>query len=640
MGWNIDFEICALIVLGVVVALHVSKQYVSIRRSHLFLAMVGAECVTILCNIGLRQMFLNHGVAIGRSGIALIDFYIAIQYALPILFMYYMVVWSGKNMIYSHNRIAFVFFWLPIVAYIGVIGKNLVQQNLYHLDEQLGYVETADMMALNWIAIYAVLYGLVYAVVYIRILSFERLSMIGLSGVLVAFGAVVQYYMSGTMFIDFLVAITLLVLYLVAQNPADMLDSNTKVLSRSMMDEILLRDIEAERAFDLIVLALDDFKFVNKTFGVTTGDIMLMQVAHFLTTLTKRGRVYRYGADQFVLQIRHSDVDRDAVLDFIQERFRHPWITEDVSVMLSTTISCIAYPEDGDTMETLVDVIDYSVLSAKTMGKGTVVFAKDMDLHALRKEKAIEKAIELAIDRDTIEVYYQPIFNTEKQCYTSAEALVRLNDELLGNISPEIFIPIAEKNGMILKLGTMIFEKVCRFISEENLKDTTIEYIEVNVSVVQCMQQNFVEELIDIMEYYHIAPEQINLEVTETAAVNSISILQENIEKLHAKGISFSLDDYGSGYSTLGYLHQLPFQIIKLDKLMVWDAFENERAGITLKFTVGMLKELKVRIVAEGVETQEQQMHLTGIGCDYLQGWYYSKAIPGEEFAQLIQAAG
>ena len=640
MEWNIDFEICALIILGVVVALHVSKQYVAIRRSHLFLAMVAVECVTILCNIGLRQMFIERGVAIGRSGVAFVDFYIAVQHALPILFMYYMVVWSGKSMIYSHNRVAFVFFWLPIAGYVCVIGYNLLHQNLYRLDAQAGYVETSDMMMLNWIAVYTLLYGLVYAVAHIRILSFERLSMIGLSGVLVAFGAFAQHYFVDTKFIDFLVAVALLILYLVAQNPADMLDSNTKVLSRSMMDEILLRDIEAGKAFDLIVLALDDFKFVNKTFGVTTGDIMLMQVAYFLTTLTKKGRVYRYGADQFVLQMKHAETDMYEVLDSIKERFRHPWITEEVSVMLSTTISCIACPEDGDSMETLVDVIDYSILSAKTMGKGTVVFAKDMDLHALRKEKAIEKAIELAIDRDTIEVYYQPIFNTEKQCYTSAEALVRLNDELLGYISPEIFIPIAEKNGMILKLGTMIFEKVCRFISEENLKDTTIEYIEVNVSVVQCMQQNFVEELIEIMDYYHIAPEQINLEVTETAAVNSISILQENIEKLHAKGISFSLDDYGSGYSTLGYLHQLPFQIIKLDKLMVWDAFENERAGITLKFTVGMLKELKVRIVAEGVETQEQQMHLTGIGCDYLQGWYYSKAIPGEEFAQLIQAAG
>lgn len=640
MCWNIDFEICALIILGVVVALHISKQYVSIRRSHLFLAMVAVECVAILCNIGLRQMLIYHGISIGTAGITLVDFYIAVQYALPLLFMYYMVVWSGKSMIYGHNQWAFILFWLPIVGYAFVIGNNIAKQNLYRLDARLGYAETSAMMALNWIAIYAVMYGLVYAVVYIRILSFERLSMIGLSGVLVVFGAVTQYYMQNARYIDFLIAVALLILYLVAQNPADMLDGNTKVMSRSMMDEILRRDIEAQKSFDLIILALDDFKFVNKTFGVTTGDIMLMQVAYYLMTLTKRGKVYRYGADQFVLQVRHNEEDMYAILDHIQERFRHPWITEEVSVMLSTTISCIAYPEDGSTMETLVDVIDYSVLSAKTQGKGSVVFAKDMDLHALRKEKAIEKAIELAMDRDTIEVYYQPIYNTEKQCYTSAEALVRLNDEVLGNISPEIFIPIAEKNGMILKLGTMIFEKVCRFIAEQNLRDTTIEYIEVNVSVVQCMQQNFVEELIEIMEEYEIEPNQINLEVTETAAVNSLSVLQENIEKLHSKGISFSLDDYGSGYSTLGYLHQLPFQIIKLDKLMVWDAFENERAGITLKFTVGMLKELKVRIVAEGVETQEQQKHLTGIGCDYLQGWYYSKAIPSEEFAQLIQAAG
>ena len=111
MGWNIDFEICALIILGVVIALHVSKQYVSIRRSHLFLTMIGVECVAILCNIGLRQMLVSHGIAIGMAGTVLIDFYIAIQYALQLLFMYYMVVWSGKNMIYSHNRVAFILFW-------------------------------------------------------------------------------------------------------------------------------------------------------------------------------------------------------------------------------------------------------------------------------------------------------------------------------------------------------------------------------------------------------------------------------------------------------------------------------------------------------------------------------------------------
>ena len=127
MCWNIDFEICALIILGVVVALHISKQYVSIRRSHLFLAMVAVECVAILCNIGLRQMLIYHGISIGTAGIALVDFYIAVQYALPLLFMYYMVVWSGKSMIYGHNQWAFILFWLPIVGYAFVIGNNIAK---------------------------------------------------------------------------------------------------------------------------------------------------------------------------------------------------------------------------------------------------------------------------------------------------------------------------------------------------------------------------------------------------------------------------------------------------------------------------------------------------------------------------------
>lgn len=637
MQWNMDFDISALVILFVVILLHISRQYVPVKRSHIFLTMTVLEIATILCNITVRNLLAGAENEPGLLCIVLMDVFFALQYLVPITFMYYMTVWSGRG--YSVSKAGAVLFIAPILLYAVIIAGNCLTQNLYVFDARYGYQGTGMIGILSGIAVYCMLFGLIYAIMHIRLLSFGRLSVIAFLSVMVGVSLVIQFFIPETVFIDFMIAVCLLVLYLVAQNPADMLDGNTRVLNRNMMDELLRNDITGKKEFDLIVLALDDFKFVNKTFGVTTGDMMLMQVAHFLTTLTKKGNVYRYGADQFALQVKHEDTDICAVLELISERFRHPWITEDVSVMLSTTISCVSYPGDADTLEGIVDVIDYSILSAKTKGKGTIVFARDMDLHTLRKEKAIEKAIELAMDRDTIEVYYQPIFNTEKQCYTSAEALVRLHDDLLGNISPEIFIPIAEKNGMIVKLGTMIFEKVCRFIAEQNLKDTSIEYIEVNVSVVQCMQQNFVENLTDIMEYYHIDPSQINLEVTETAAVNSIAILQENIEKLHARGISFSLDDYGSGYSTLGYLHQLPFQIIKLDKLMVWDAFENERAGITLKFTVGMLKELKVRIVAEGVETKEQQIHLAGIGCDYLQGWYYSKAVPEDEFAELVKEA-
>lgn len=637
MQWDMNIDICALILLLVVLLIHVSKQFVSIRRSRVFLAMVLLETAAVVCSTTIKYLLLYAGHEAGLWSAVLVNVFYVVQYLVPILYMDYMVVWSGHSL--KASRLSSCLFALPIVFYLAIMIWNIVTQRLYIWDSQFGYKHAAPAGSLLVITLYCIMYGVIYAVLNVRKLAFGKLSIICLSAAGVIIVMLVQHYCPGVTHINFIVSAGMLVLYLVAQNQSEMIDNNTQVLNRNMLDELLRDNISNRKRFDLIVLALDDFKFVNKTFGVTAGDMMLMQVAHFLTTITKKAKVYRYGADQFALEILHGDMNLDQIIALIQERFRHPWITEDVSVMLSTTISCVSYPDDGANMANIIDVIDYSVLSAKTSGKGAVVYARDLDLHALRKEKAIEKAVEDAILRDTIEVYYQPIYNTKKQCYTSAEALVRLRDDMLGNIPPDVFIPIAERNGTIVKLGALIFEKVCQFIQKVNLRETSIECIEVNVSVVQCIQQDFVEKLIEIMERYDVAPDQINLEVTETAASNSLAILQENIERLHAKGISFSLDDYGSGYSTLGYIHQLPFKIIKLDRLMVWDAFANERAGITLKFTVGMLKELKVRIVAEGVETQEQQTHLADIGCDYLQGWYYAKAMPANEFEALIKEA-
>jgi len=637
MHWDMDVDICALMILVLVLILHLSKRFISIRRSRVFLVMLLLETGAILCRATTKYMLLNVGVEPGVWSTVLIDLYFVLQYMVPIAFMEYMVAWTGRNIRIDH--FARVLYVLPVIAYAVLNIWNLVAQALYVWDAKYGYRETDTVNWLVIMTIYCLLFGVVYAIIYVSKLAFRKLSSIAVVATLNATVLVLQHYLPDVRVTGFAIALGMLILYLVAQNQSEMVDNNTQVLNRNMLDELLRSNLNDGKRFDLVVLAMDDFKFVNKTFGVTAGDMMLMQVAHFLTTVTRKGKVYRYGADQFALEIKDGDIKLEKALSLIQERFRHPWITQDVSVMLSATISCVSCPEDGNTMASIIDVIDYSILSAKTSGKGSIVYAKNLDLNALRQEKAIEKAVENAIANNTIEVYYQPIFNTEKQCYTSAEALVRLKDENLGNIPPDVFIPIVERNGIIVKLGILIFEKVCQFIQKVNLKETSIEYIEVNVSVVQCMQRDFVDELIEIMDRYHVTPDQINLEVTETAATNSLAILQENIEKLHERGISFSLDDYGSGYSTLGYIHQLPFKIIKLDRIMVWDAFDNEKAGITLKFTVGMLKELKVRIVAEGVETEEQQVHLEGIGCDYLQGWYYSKAIPEREFVELIQKA-
>lgn len=637
MHINLDFEISALIIMIVVMCLQLLGRKVIIDRSRLFIHVTVLEVFSILFNITGHTLLM----IVGEPGFYwiryVIELFFVCQYGITILIMTYMIAWVGKGL--QQDRIARVLYFIPVLVYAEEIIRCFLTQHLIVFHPVYGYVETDEIIILNGMAVYCILYSLLYCIRNARVKSFARLTVMALLLMAGGIALLIQTQIDWAVFIDFALSIILLVMYFVAQNPADMLDTNTGVLNRQMLDEILRADIYNRRSFDLIVLALDDFKFINKNYGVTAGDMMLIQVARFLQSINPRLHVFRYGSDQFAVRVRYDVCRLEEVLEVIQERFRHPWIAQGISTMLSTTISCVTWPDDGDRFESIIDVIDYSILYAKQNGKGSVVFAKDMDLQALRKEKAIEKAIENAIERDTLEVHYQPIYNTEKQCYTSAEALVRIQDDLLGNISPDVFIPIAENNGSIVRMGNMIFEKVCKFISENNLRDTPVEYIEINVSVVQCMQENFVETLNEIMERYGVTPDQINLEVTETAAVNSLAVLQENVERLHSQGISFALDDYGSGYATIGYIHQLPFKIIKLDKLMIWDAFENERAGITLRYTVGMLKELKVHIVAEGVETEEQQTRLCDIGCDYLQGWYYSKAVPPHEFAQMIKKA-
>lgn len=208
---------------------------------------------------------------------------------------------------------------------------------------------------------------------------------------------------------------------------------------------------------------------------------------------------------------------------------------------------------------------------------------------------------------------------------------MRLNDKRLGFIPPDEFIPIAEKNGTIIPIGMLVFRNVCEFISAANLQSRGIHFIEVNLSVAQCMQKMLAEQLLEVLEEYQLPTSCINLEITETAAAYSTENLAANMNKLAGTGIHFSLDDYGTGYSSMSSMLELPFDLVKIDKEII-SSLDNERAIIAMNSTISMLKQLRLGIVAEGVETEEQVRFLTEMGCDYLQGYYFSKPVPAEIF--------
>lgn len=256
----------------------------------------------------------------------------------------------------------------------------------------------------------------------------------------------------------------------------------------------------------------------------------------------------------------------------------------------------------------------------------------------MRKEKNMEHMLDEAMKEDRIEVFYQPIFSTKAKKFVSAEALVRMRDREGNLVPPGAFISVAEANGKILQLGEIVFEKVCRFFTKERLEQYGLHYIEINLSVVQCGYPELADDYIGIMEKYQINPQYINLEITESASMAAKKTLLENMRRLMEYGVYFSLDDFGTGQSNLNYIVDMPVNIVKFDREMSQAFFQDEKAKYVMNAAMQMIHGMKLKIVSEGIETEEQYLAMEALSIDYIQGYYFSKPLPEAAFLTFLQS--
>lgn len=632
--WNLSFDGAAIFLLLLIFVWYFNEKRIPLRSHHTFLVLMagvfaatGLEVISVLMARNMDMV----GYDMVYNALALQMFVVNL---VPLALSYYLLLLAHIDM--KQYKLMSMLYRLCAVLDVLVIVVNA----RFHW----GFVYENNVFRVKGAGIALYIINAVMVLISLVILvrskqNFLFLRMIPTTVVLVCCVAayMIQIIYQYPLY-HLMLAATCLTIYHYQQNSGKVMDSVTGQFNRRFMGEFLRFKFKKQKEFGILVIAMDDFKFVNKTYGVENGDHFLYQAGQFLEQLKAPKTVFRFGSDQFCVVIDRSADGIMEIAEQIHERFHHPWYGEEQrAVMMSASICCIECPKDAENYGELVEVIDYSMSLAKKTRKGMITHANEIDLEKIKHDKAVEKAVKLAIDRDELLVHYQPIFSVTKGVYNSAEALVRLHDEELGWISPEDFIPIAEKNGLIVEMGEMILEKVCRFIRDFKLSETTVEYIEVNISPVQMIQQNFAERVKNILEKYNVTPDQINIEITETATVNYASMVSKNINSLVDYGITFSLDDYGSGNANIDYINHMPFKIIKIDKDIIWDSFKNSKAGITLEYTIGMLNALQLFIVAEGVETEEMKQQLADFGCHYMQGWYYSKAVPDTEFMQLLQ---
>ena len=435
---------------------------------------------------------------------------------------------------------------------------------------------------------------------------------------------------------SFGMALVTLVYFFFIQKPEEMLDVATDTLNQSALQRVLRYNLTVNRPFTCITIYVDDTVFIANTFGLNQLNAFLTEAGNFLKQNFSYANVYSRQPGCFCILLYDADETKlNNTIRTLNGRFQQTWFRDNVELKLYVRLCIIDCPKDAESPEEVMDIIN--MISTDERYRQSLVFASEIDLKYRRRTIYIEHCLRNGLTENRFDVFYQPIYSTAEKKIIGAEALIRLKDENGQFISPEDFIPIAEKTGAILRIGEYVFESVCLALSQINTEEYGIQKIDINLSVAQCMQEILAEQILKINSIYQIPTSIINLEITETAAAHTPEILLKNMQTLSNAGFELSLDDYGSGYSNMSYMLNLPFKMIKIDKFIVWAAFTNKRAEKALAATIKMIKEIGMTVLAEGVETPEQAEWLIASGCDYLQGFYYSRPIPKNEFLDIMK---
>lgn len=419
-------------------------------------------------------------------------------------------------------------------------------------------------------------------------------------------------------------------------------DALTGLANRHQMDlrmqDCLRSALLSKKPFAVIFLNVDHFKRVNDTWGHSVGDELLIAVAQRITArLTREMTLARLGGDAFILLVPECDDDRlNALVTALLEDVRRP-----LSVCghtLSTTISAgvSLYPQDGETLHELKLKADAALHRVKEEGRnGWAIYRAEMST-AIPAKPGFLQELSQALERDQFELWYQPTWHAGDKTIHGFEALLRWRHPEQGVVLPNLFIPSLEQTGLIIPVGNWAIEAACRqlhFWTEQGFSQWTLS---LNLSPIQFEQPDIFQIVSSMLEKYSLSPSRLILEVTESTALKNLDRSIELLNAFNHAGIVVSIDDFGTGYSNLLMLSVLPAKELKIDRSFVTSMLENEKSYKLVETIISIARTMEMNVVAEGIETEEQQAVLTRLGCDYLQGYLFSRPLPAEQVPWLL----
>ncbi len=628
MTYNNSYDIAAVMLCVCCIFYFVMSKRIRHFKHTLYAILCGCVLTGSFSNI-LAGFFAkaNH---VFEANLA-INLYFLVNMMTMYIFGLYVQCISGY-LINRHKKY-YLLYSIPAILYVSLIVLNFFLHFLFYYDADCTYIRGKAFFLMHLLSA-AYLIQTVYALVRNALFIQKQKIIYLLSGLgFVVAGIVVQMVFRQLQIQLFTESIMLTLMAIVFENASLEVDPDLNIYKRKEFLEFYKTACDLKSEMTLIAVSLVNTEQLLSTLSAEEKTAAFRSVCEKISKLVGHNNIYAYTTEKYAIMLERNNVKNYNIIenDFmiaLEALFNQSWSVGEKKVYFNAQVTVIHLPEDAESVT--LDSIFHRGRNLNFMDSNMILRDhKDVDI--LRKRTRMLNAVRRACEKRSFLVYYQPIWSVDTKAVVSAEALVRMDDPELGFIPPDEFISAAEEYGLISELGEIVLEKVCEFCAKYHPERYGIEWIELNVSPYQLGDANIVQKFAAILQKYNIPVSFINLELTETVDVFRNGIFEETLKQLKDFGFTFSMDDYGTGYSNLANLMSNNYRTVKIDKSLLWKATSKEGMEF-LMITVNQLKSIKLQVLQEGVETKEQLDIITAFGGNLIQGYYFSKPIPDIEF--------
>ena len=628
----ISFNMCALIIAVSLLAIFLIRQPLMIFQDKVYLNLIITTVLVDMAAVAANPTIISNGTVL----FALRSIIVALLFYEMVLWTVYFAALFNFKLRLSKVRPVII---ISILAISLLIAINTFTKCFFYINSLLEYIETPLFKTLYTIILTATFITSTCIFIPARMYtSLENVFLYIFVLISCLSTVIVEYFYPNEDFFQLAVTISIVSIYFTVQAPETYIDSMTGLLNEDAFNKLCAKKISGKRNTYCIAICLHDARIVTAFVNRDRTELVTEIRKKTFGMLLKNSLIFKFFPGGYLIVLDKEDEDyANAVLKKAHEFFSNFRTGPDQTVLVPTTVSLICCPKQASSTEEIKSYLDH-ILDRGIEENLSLVKSEDLPVENIHFIYKTQNHLKDAEEEGRLKVLYQPIYSIKTKSYDTAEALLRMTDERGNFISPTVFIPLAERNGSILDLGKFMLNEVCRTFSERHLRSYGLQNISVNLSPVECIQDNLKDKINGILKRYSLQKSCISIEITETATGLATEAFNANIRSLALDGYNICLDNLGTGNSSVKKLMSLPFHTVKIDKSIVIPAFSGgEKERILFDAILDITHIFSSKVVIQGIETEEGANAASKLNADYIQGYYYSTPLEEDQFEEFLK---